>query len=102
MRICRDCIHAGVCDPNIQRKVGDHCAHYSNVIYTDIDSVKVSIPEAEEIPACTILWNGGETTYIKGKNALRIARHWLYDNNDCLMIYTPGWIYLKPALDNPI
>lgn len=44
---------------------------------------------------CTIVWNHGETTYLKGKNALCIARHWLYTDPDCLLVYTAGWIYLK-------
>lgn len=46
-------------------------------------------------PDCTIIWNHGETTYLKGKNALLIARHWLYTDPDCLLVYTDGWIYLK-------
>lgn len=47
------------------------------------------------VPECTIVWNHGETTYLKGKNALRIARNWLYNDDECLLVYTPGWIYLK-------
>lgn len=58
-------------------------------VYADSDSCKYAVPE------CTIVWNHGETTYLKGKNALRIARHWLYTDPDCLLVYTPGWIYLK-------
>ena len=46
-------------------------------------------------PDCTILWVKGETTYLKGKNALRIARTWLETDPDCLMIYSAGWLYLK-------
>ena len=59
------------------------------VIYVDTDSVKLQPVE------CTIVWSHGETTYLKGKNALRIARHWLYTDPDCLLVYTSGWIYLK-------
>lgn len=59
------------------------------VVYVDTDSVKLDPVE------CTIVWNHGETTYLKGKNALRIARHWLYTDPDCLLVYTAGWIYLK-------
>lgn len=57
--------------------------------YADTDSFKYEVPE------CTIVWNHGETTYLKGKNALRIARNWLYTDPDCLLVYTSGWIYLK-------
>lgn len=53
-----------------------------------------------EVPECTIVWNHGETTYLKGKNALRIARHWLYTDPDCLLVYTAGWIYLKGGDNN--
>lgn len=52
------------------------------------------------IPECTIVWNHGETTYLKGMNALRIARHWLYTDPDCLLVYTSGWIYLKGCDNN--
>ena len=65
-------------------------------IYADTDSVKYEVPE------CTIVWNHGETTYLKGKNALRIARRWLYSDDDCLLVYTPGWIYLKPGREEII
>ena len=60
-------------------------------IYADTDSIRYEVPE------CTIVWNHGETTYLKGKNALRIALRWLYSDDDCLLVYTPGWIYLKPG-----
>ena len=60
-----------------------------DVIYVDTDSVKLQPVE------CTIVWNHGETTYLKGKNALRIAKHWLYTDPDCLLVYTSNWIYLK-------
>ena len=60
-----------------------------DVVYVDTDSLKYEVPE------CTIVWNHGETTYLKGKNALRIARRWLYNDDECLLVYTPGWIYLK-------
>lgn len=63
-------------------------------IYADTDSLKFEVPE------CTIVWNHGETTYLKGKNALRIARHWLYTDPDCLLVYTAGWIYLKGGDNN--
>lgn len=59
-------------------------------VYYDTDSLKVEKPIS-----CTILWSSGETTYLKGKNALRIARAWLYSDAECLLVYTPGWIYLK-------
>ena len=62
-----------------------------SIVYVDTDSIKYVIP------SCTILWRSGETTYLKGKNALRIAKHWLYTDDDCLLVYTPGWIYLKPG-----
>lgn len=62
--------------------------------YADTDSFKLYVPE------CTIVWNHGETTYIKGKNALRIARHWLYTDPDCLLVHTAGWIYLKGGDQN--
>lgn len=55
----------------------------------DIDLFKKMTPE------CSIIWNHGEVTYLKGANALRIARSWLYNDPDCLMVYTSGWIYLK-------
>ena len=63
-------------------------------IYADTDSFKLDVPE------CTIVWNHGETTYLKGKNALRIARHWLYTDPDCLLVHTAGWIYLKGGDNN--
>lgn len=62
---------------------------YPEFIYADTDSFKYKVPE------CTIVWNHGETTYLKGKNALRIARRWLYSDDECLLVYTDGWIYLK-------
>lgn len=59
------------------------------IVYVDTDSIKYAVPY------CFIVWASGETTYLKGKNALRIARSWLYSDPECLMVYTPGWIYLK-------
>lgn len=68
------------------------CSEFEPFIYYDTDSLKVEMPKPI---ACTILWSSGETTYLKGKNALRIARAWLYSDAECLLVYTPGWIYLK-------
>ena len=61
------------------------------VVYYDSDSLQ----RRPSVPHCTILWASGETTYLKGKNALRIARAWLYSDPECLLVSTPGWIYLK-------
>lgn len=69
-----------------------NCSEFEPFIYYDIDSFKVEQPKTI---ACTILWSSGETTYLKGKNSLRIARSWLYSDPECLLVYTPGWIYLK-------
>lgn len=59
------------------------------------EDINVQLNKEYEVPECTIVWNHGETTYLKGKNALRIARHWLYTDPGCLLVYTAGWIYLK-------
>ena len=76
----------------ILRMQSQDCPEFEPVqtIYYNSDSLKVEKPIS-----CTILWSSGETTYLKGKNALRIARAWLYSDAECLMVYTPGWIYLK-------
>ena len=76
----------------ICRMQSDDCEDFKPIAYYDTDSCEFRKPET---PSCTILWRSGETTYLKGKNALRIARSWLYSDQDCLMVYTPGWIYLK-------
>lgn len=76
----------------ILRMQSQDCPEFEPFMYYDTDSFKVEKPKPI---ACTILWRSGETTYLKGKNALRIARSWLYSDSDCLMVYTPGWIYLK-------
>lgn len=91
MRKCVDCLHCAVCDPKLQSIAGKYCPHYKQFVYEDTDSVQ------EDIPECTILWKNGETTYLKGRNALRIARNWLYHEEECLLVYTTGWIYLKPS-----
>ena len=52
-------------------------------------------PELKKCDHCTIVWVHGEITEIKGKNALQIARKWLYNNDDVLLVHTTGWIYLK-------
>lgn len=72
----------------MKRKINELYGN-KNVIYADTDSFKLAVPE------CTIVWKHGETTYLKGKNALRIARHWLYTDPECLLVHTAGWIYLK-------
>lgn len=68
------------------------CGEFEPFMYYDTDSMKVEKPKSI---ACTILWSSGETTYLKGKNALRIARAWLYSDPECILVCTPGWIYLK-------
>ena len=76
----------------ICRMQSHDCEEFEPFIYYDTDSLKVEKPKPI---ACTILWGSGETTYLKGKNALRIARSWLYSDPECVLVYTPGWIYLK-------
>ena len=78
----------------ILRMQSQDCPEFEPVpaIYYDTDSFIVEKPKPI---SCTILWSSGETSYLKGKNALRIARAWLYSDAACLMVYTPGWIYLK-------
>ena len=76
----------------ICRMQSQDCPEFEPFMYFDSDSLKV---EKHKVISCTILWKSGETTYLKGKNALRISRSWLYSDPDCLMVYTPGWIYLK-------
>lgn len=76
----------------ILRMQSQDCEEFEPYIYYDTDILKVEKPKPI---SCTILWSSGETTYLKGKNALRIARAWLYSDAECLLVYTPGWIYLK-------
>ena len=71
------------------------CEEFEPFEYYDSDSLQ----SKPTVPHCTILWASGETTYLKGKNALRIARAWLYSDPDCLLVSTPGWIYLKGSKD---
>lgn len=100
---CKKCVHlmsSGrvYCERAAGRKIlrmqSQDCQEFEPepIIYYDTDSLKVEKPKPI---ACTILWSSGETTYLKGKNALRIARAWLYSDPECLLVYTPGWIYLK-------
>ena len=86
-------------DHKILRMQSQDCPEFEPFMYYDSDSLQ---PEPSKPISCTILWRSGETTYLKGKNALRIARSWLYRDPDCLMVYTPGWIYLKGGPDNKI
>lgn len=72
------------------------CAEFEPFMYYDSDSC---LSEPSKPISCTILWSSGETTYLKGKNALRIARAWLYSDPECLLVSTPGWIYLKGYKD---
>lgn len=83
----------------ILRMQSQDCPEFEPFMYYDSDSCQ---PEPSQPISCTILWSSGETTYLKGKNALRIARCWLYSEPDCLLVYTPGWIYLKGGPDNKI
>ena len=71
------------------------CKEFEPICYYDSDSLQ----RKPSVPHCTILWSSGETTYLKGKNALRIARAWLYSDPECLLVSTPGWIYLKGYKD---
>ncbi len=98
---CRKCVQlmSGgrvYCERAAGRKVlrmqSQDCEEFEPFIYYDTDRLKVEKPKPI---SCTILWSSGETTYLKGKNALRIARAWLYSDAECLLVYTPGWIYLK-------
>lgn len=77
----------------ILRMQSQDCKEFEPFEYYDTDSLKYVTPH------CTILWASGETTYLKGKNALRIARAWLYSDPECLLVSTPGWIYLKGYKD---
>ena len=52
-------------------------------------------PELKRCDHCTIVWEHGEITELKGKNCLTIARSWLYRDPECLLVHTDGWIYLK-------
>lgn len=80
----------------ICRMQSQDCQEFEPFIYYDTDSLKVEKPKPI---SCTILWSSGETTYLKGKNALRIARSWLYSDPECLLVYTTGWIYLKAGAE---
>lgn len=84
---------------HICRMQSQDCPEFEPFMYYDSDSLQ---PEPSQPISCTILWSSGETTYLKGKNALRIARCWLYSEPECLLIYTHGWIYLKGGPDNKI
>lgn len=75
----------------ILRMQSQDCKDFEPIGYYDSDSLQ----RRPSVPHCTILWRSGETTYLKGKNALRIARAWLYSDPECLLVSTPGWIYLK-------
>lgn len=89
----------------MKRKINN--LYGKHTVYVDTDSAKElqenePDPDIKDIdlckkmtPECSIIWNHGEVTYLKGANALRIARSWLYNDPDCLMVYTSGWIYLK-------
>lgn len=99
--ICKKCVQlmsAGrvYCErypgKKICRMQSSDCPEFDPIEYYDTDSFQI---REDNRVACTILWKSGETTYIKGKHALRIARSWLYSDPDCLMVYTTGWIYLK-------
>lgn len=102
---CKNCVQlisSGrvYCERSNGRKIlrmqSQDCSEFTPepIIYYDTDSLKVEKPIS-----CTILWSSGETTYLKGKNALRIARSWLYSDPECLLVYTPGWIYLKAGAE---
>lgn len=99
--VCKKCVQlmsSGrvYCERAVGRKVlrmqSQDCEEFEPFMYYDSDSLQ-SCPSKPI--SCTILWSSGETTYLKGKNALRIARSWLYSDPDCLLVYTSGWIYLK-------
>lgn len=105
--LCKNCVQlmsAGrvYCERSNGRKIvrmqSQDCLEFvpEEIIYYDTDSLKVEKPKPI---SCTILWSSGETTYLKGKNALRIARSWLYSDQECLLVYTPGWIYLKAGAE---
>ena len=79
----------------ILRMQSQDCKEFEPIGYYDSDSLQ----SKPSVPHCTILWASGETTYLKGKNALRIARAWLYSDPECLLVSTPGWIYLKGYKD---
>lgn len=104
---CKKCVQimsAGrvYCERQPGRKIcrmqSQNCPEFEpkQIIYYDSDSCQ---PGPSRPISCTILWSSGETTYFKGKNALRIARAWLYSDPDCILVYTPGWIYLKGCPD---
>lgn len=94
----------------ILRMQSQYCKEFEPVVYYDTVQTMTDIQKSiyydsdslqskPSVPHCTILWASGETTYLKGKNALRIARSWLYSDPECLLVSTPGWIYLKGYKD---